>query len=128
MTTPLVLPPLEKEICGAKANIDYFDWLKCLTALPRVFVTFVNPLPYLPGSTSIVTGRDRSLIYSIKKQAVPAKKISPATSEEVIDDSKASVTGEVWRARTCMHRLRHNRDDQITPKPRIPGFSSITWN
>jgi len=47
MTTPLVLPPLEKEICGAKANIDYFDWLKCLTALPRVFVTFVNPLPYL---------------------------------------------------------------------------------
>jgi hypothetical protein len=48
MTTPLVLPPLEVEICGAKANIYYFDWLKCLTALPRVFITFVNPLPYLP--------------------------------------------------------------------------------
>jgi hypothetical protein len=46
MTTPLVLPPLEVEICGAKANIYYFDWLKCLTALPRVFMTFVNPLPY----------------------------------------------------------------------------------
>lgn len=47
MTTPLVLPPLEEEICGAKANIYYFDWLKCLTALPRVVMTFVNPLPYL---------------------------------------------------------------------------------
>ena len=43
MTTPLVLPPLEVEICGATANIYYFDWLKCLTALPRVFMTFVNP-------------------------------------------------------------------------------------
>jgi hypothetical protein len=48
MTTPLVLPPLEVESCGAKANIYYFDWLKCLTALPRVFMTFVNPLPYNP--------------------------------------------------------------------------------
>ena len=49
MTTPLVLPPLEEEICGAKANIYYFDWLKCLTALPRVFMTFVNPLLYDNG-------------------------------------------------------------------------------
>ena len=47
MTTPLVLPPLEVEICWAKANIYYFDWLKCLTALARVFMTFVNPIPYL---------------------------------------------------------------------------------